>query len=122
MPLKFLLDEHLRGPLCQAIQHHNGRGTDIIDATRVGDDKKLPFGSTDKAILLWAEQADRILVSQDKSSLSRHLEEHLNAGHHCVGIFIVRQRATLPTIVSILALVAYESESWEWRDRIEYIP
>ena len=33
----YVLDEQLRGSLWQAIQSHNARGIDPIDATRVGD-------------------------------------------------------------------------------------
>ena len=32
MALAYLLDEHLRGPLWWAIQRHNARGSDLIDA------------------------------------------------------------------------------------------
>ena len=42
MPLSFLLDEHLRGTLWRAIQHHNARGANPLDVVRVGDLDGIP--------------------------------------------------------------------------------
>ena len=122
MPLSFLLDEHLRGTLWRAIQHHNARGVNPLDVVRVGDLGGIPLGSLDPAILLWAEREDRILVSEDRKTLARHLAVHLQAGHHSPGIFTIRPINTLPRLISFLEVVAYASEAHEWRDRIEYIP
>ncbi len=53
MPLRFLLDENLRGrALWQAIQQHNARGANTLDIVRVGDPPDLPLQSQDSAILL----------------------------------------------------------------------
>ena len=122
MPLSFLLDEHLRGTLWRAIQHHLARGANPLDVARVGDPEDLPLGSLDPEILLWAEREERILVSEDRRTLARHLADHLLAGHHSPGIFTIRGTTTLPRLISFLEVVAYASEAHEWRDRIEYIP
>ena len=37
MVLRYLLDEHLRGPLRRAVQWHNGRGSYPLDVVCVGD-------------------------------------------------------------------------------------
>ena len=122
MPLAFLLDENLPGRLFRAIQRHNLGGGDPIDAVRVGSSSDLPLGSDDPTILRWAESEDRIVVSEDKNTMPGHLGEHLAAGHHSPGVFLIRPGASVPTIVEFLVLVAYASEPHEWRDRIEYIP
>jgi hypothetical protein len=51
MPLAFLLDEHLRGPLWNAIQRHDLASPFRLDVARVGDPSDLPLGSDDDAIL-----------------------------------------------------------------------
>ncbi len=56
MALRFLLDEHLRGPLWHAIQRHNLSSSDSLDVVRVGDPADLPLGSDDPTILAWAER------------------------------------------------------------------
>ena len=73
MPLRFLLDEHLRGPLWWAIQRHNSYGVDQIDTVRVGDSDCPALGSSDWEILIWAEQAKTILITLDESTMPDHL-------------------------------------------------
>src|SRR5688500_14640977 len=119
--LRYLLDEHLRGPLWQAILIHNRRGIDPIDAVCVGDAADLPLGSTDPQILEWAEREARILLSFDRSTLPEHLATHLAAGRDSPGIFLIRRGImSLGELVSNLALYAHASEPEEWSDRIEY--
>ena len=103
MPLHYLLDEHLRGPLWRAVQRHNARGIDTIDALRVGDVVELPLESPDPEILLWAERENRILVSQDRRTLPVHLDRHLQAGHHSPGIVIIQKSTTIPEVLEFLA-------------------
>ena len=123
MPLAFLLDEHLRGRrLGHAIRQHNTRGADPIDVIRVGDPPDLPLGSTDPAVLLWAERAGRILVTLDRHTLPGHLADHLRAGHQSPGVLLVRRHASLSQIVSYLALIAHVGDPSDFLDRLEYIP
>ena len=122
MPLSYLLDEHLRGPLWKAIQWHNLRGVEVLDVVRVGDAPDLPSGSLDPDILVWAEREGRILVTEDKSTMSTHLADHLRAGRHVPGIFIPRPRSTLPQVVAFLAAAAYGSDPAEWHDRLFFVP
>ena len=122
MPIPFLLDEQMIHALDGAIGQHNQSGVDAIDAVRVGDPPDLPRGTLDPQILLWAEREGRILVSFDKKTLPTHLADHLQAGHHSPGIFIVLPGATIPGVVAFLAEASHRSERWEWEDHIEYIP
>jgi hypothetical protein len=85
MPIRFLLDEHLRGPLWHAIGRHNLGGGLPLDVARVGDPPDLPLGADDSAILLWAERENRILITEDKHTIAIHLAGHCQAGHHSPG-------------------------------------
>ena len=122
MPLSFLLDEHLRGPLWKAIQRHNHQSEFSIDAARVGDPPDLPLRSADSDILLWAEHENRILITLDENTIPVHLADHVNSGRHSPGIFILRDVTSLARVISFLEAVAHAREAHEWRDRIEYIP
>lgn len=122
MSLAFLLDEHLRGPLWWAIIRHNERRPNEIDAVRVGDSDAPPYGAGDPEILAWAEQADRILITLDGHTMPVHLADHLRAGRHSPGVFMIRTSTHLPDIVEFLALASTVSEPSEWRDQIVYIP
>jgi len=88
MPIRFVLDEDQRGRFWRAIQNHNSRGAKSIDAVRVGDPPDLPLGTDDPALLLWAENSGRILVTADRQTMIAHLSDHWAAGRHSPGIFI----------------------------------
>jgi hypothetical protein len=122
MKLRYVLDEHLRGPLWRAIGRHNSAGVYPLDVLRVGDLADLPLGILDPDLLLWAERAQRILVTHDPDTMPNHLANHLAAGRHSPGVFMIRHRGTLPQIVSFLRDAAYASEPVEWQDRVQFIP
>ena len=125
MALQYLLDEHLLGPLWSAIQRFNlgtvGH-TEPLEVLRVGDVDGPPLGTNDSDILIWAERAERVLVTLDEHTLPQHLANHLQSGRHSPGVFTIRPGQRLPEIVEFLALAAVVSEPSEWADRITYIP
>jgi hypothetical protein len=120
--LRFLLDEHLRGPLWLAILRHNSRGGLPIDSARVGDTPDLPLGSDDATILSWAERERRILLTEDVHTMPAHLARHLASGHHSPGVFVVSTGCSIKEIVSNLELVAHAGESSDYEDTIVYVP
>ena len=122
MPLRYVLDEHLRRALWKAIGRWNARSTPPLDAVRVGDPPDLPLSTLDPDILIWAEREGRILVSLDKKSLLVHLADHLRAGRHSPGIFLIRPGATIPDVLDFLVVAAYASDPDDWRDDARFIP
>ena len=122
MPVAFVLDEHLRGGLWQAIQSHNAKGVLLIDAVRVGDLPDLPLGSQDPDILLWAEANGRILVSRDEHTMKSYLADHLKAGGHSPGVFLIRRSSKVADVTFFLAAATHASEPADWQDHVSYIP
>jgi hypothetical protein len=123
MALSYVLDEHLRrGALWQAIQRHNAAGIFLIDVVQVGDPVDLPLGSTDPVILLWAEKEGRVVLTRDYKTMLGHLAAHLQAGHHCAGLFIIRPKAILRQTVDYLAIASYTTDPALLQDHWEFIP
>ena len=122
MDIRFVLDEHLRGQLSSALARHNQRGAYPLDIVRVGDPVDLPHGTSDPDILVWAERECRILVSGDRKTLLGHFADHLTAGRHSPGLFLLRPSSPLPEIVDFLVAAAYASDASEWTDVWRYIP
>lgn len=122
MSVAFLLDESQRGRLFNATERHNREGLPPLDIVCVGQPDDLPLSSSDPAILLWAERENRILISADCNTLPDHLANHLAAGHHSPGVFLVRPGTSLAALVEHLVLVAHASDDYEWRDHIEFVP
>jgi hypothetical protein len=122
MVLRYVLDEQLRGPLWTAIQGHNAAGMNPLNVVRVGDPADLPLGTVDPDILVWAEREGRVLVTRDWSTMPTYLADHLRAGHHSPGIFMIRPTTTLPQVVASLELYAYAADPARLLDQIEVIP
>ena len=120
--LRFLLDEHLRGPLWLALVRHNLRGGLPVDVVRVGDPADLPLGSDDAIILRWTEREGRILLTEDVHTMPGHLARHLQATHHSPGILVVRTDCSIGQLVSSLEVIAHAAEPEEFEDSISYLP
>ncbi len=122
MPLSFLLDENLPARLERAVQRHNREGEFHLDVVRVGDLPDLPLRSDDPTILIWCEQAGRILVTEDKNTMPGYLQEHLDKDRHSPGVFLIRPNTSINAVLEFLVLVSYASQPEEWQDRIEFVP
>src|SRR5947207_1664151 len=118
-PLRFVIDEHMRGRLLHAIQTHNTQSNFPVDATQVGDPPDLPRGTPDPDILTWAERNDRLVVTWDQSTMPVSFLAHTAAGRHSPGVVILRTK-TLSAAVTALEMIAYASLPREWQDRIDY--
>lgn len=82
MSLQYLLDENV-DPLY---------GTQLLRSApelrvwAVGDPSAPPKGTLDPEILLWCEEWDFTLVTNNRHSMPLHLADHLAAGRHIPGI------------------------------------
>lgn len=122
MPLAFLLDENLRGPVWYALRRRATDPTTPLDVLRVGDRDDLPLGMTDLDILNWCDRNERILVSMVFVTMPKHVEAHLSNGRHVPGVVLVRAGFSIRTLVDVLALIAHAGRADEYRDQIRYVP
>jgi len=120
--LVFVVDEHLRGPLWRAIQRHNLLGGLQIDAIGVGDEPDLPLGADDRSILEWAQRNGRILVTQDKQTMAKHLADHLMSGRSSPGVLMLRAGTSLRAVLESLELAAHAGSPDDFADAITFIP
>ena len=122
MPLKYVLDENLRGPLWSLFTRHNRKGEHPVEAVRVGDQDSVPLGIKDPELLRWAEDEGRILVSKDVRTMPSHLAAHLAAGRHSPGVMTIKPGVPLREILEFLVLAAYATDPAEWADANRYVP
>ncbi len=85
MPLKYLLDENV-DPIYKV-------GLSKIESDliiwAVGEPHSPPRGTLDPEILLWCEEYNFILVTNNRKSMPVHLIDHINEGRHIPGIFLL---------------------------------
>ncbi len=118
MNVRFLLDENLPPRLKVAILRFNP----AIDVLRVGDPDTLPLGTLDPELLRYLEQSQRLLVTNNRTSMPQHLEAHWAASGHIWGLFWLRPSATISRCAEELYTIWATSEAQEWVDVVDWIP
>lgn len=118
MKLRFLLDENLSPRVISTIQRHYP-GLDVL---RVGDEGAPALSILDPDLLHWLEQNGRILVTDNRKSMPGHLADHLAAGNHHWGVFLVRKDAPLRLLAEVLFVYWEVTEAEQWVDLIEWLP
>ena len=114
----FLLDEHLPKWWRQAIRRLQPQ----LQLRCLGDLDAPAFGSLDPVILEWCEANDAYLVTNNRSTMSSHLAEHVAKGRHVAGIFMLVPRLGIDELASQLALIEGAAMVDEYKDQVTYLP
>src|SRR5215212_11297285 len=101
MKVRFLLDENL-SPQLQAGVRRRIREVDIL---RVGDRGAPPLETPDEEILRYLEGEQRLLVTNNRTSMPDHLVAHHGAGGHHWGLVWIRPGARLGQVIESLTLI-----------------
>ncbi|MBY0525793.1 MAG: DUF5615 family PIN-like protein [Gemmataceae bacterium] len=88
----------------------------------VGESRMPPKGTPDPELLRFAQTLGWTLLTRDKRTMPKHVADHLAAGHHTWGVFILRHGFTFGELADHLIEVWSASEPADWQDRIEFIP
>mgnify|MGYP005843156657 CR=1 FL=1 len=118
MTIRLLLDENLFPRLKSALLL---RFPDM-DVLRVGDVGAPPYSTSDPDILRYTEQTQRLLVTDNRTSMPGHISDHLTQGRHHWGILYISPCLSFAEILEELCIVWGASTSDEWRDRTDWIP
>ncbi|MCA1992408.1 MAG: DUF5615 family PIN-like protein [Coleofasciculus sp. S288] len=119
MSLKYLLDENVN-PVYK-VQLRQKRRDLVIWA--VGSEPTTPsMGTLDPEILLWCEEYDFVLVTNNRTSMPVHLVDHITAGHHVPGIFLLNPKLSIGQNIDELILIAEGSFNNEYQDQIVNLP
>lgn len=116
--VRLLIDENLP----PSYQTQLLRRKSELTVWMIGDPGTPPKGTLDPEILIWCEQHEFILVTNNRRSMPVHLLEHLNRGAHIPGILVFRAQASWGRLLEDLILIAEVDELEEFRDRIVHIP
>ncbi len=114
---RFLLDENTSLDLQKSLQR---TWRDMV-VWHIDDPGAPPNGTPDPAILLWCESHQFSLVTNNRASMPEHLSDHVNAGRHIQGIFILNRKMSFGQTIKALSLIWSEGSPDEYRDRITYL-
>jgi hypothetical protein len=119
---RLLADENTSHQLVAACRHINP----AFPILHISDWKDGAFLSAkDPALLMALYESEMVLVSFDRSSLPMHAGKLTREGLGHAGVILFRR--SVPTLAygkQARLLVSFwsDAETWEWADRIEYLP
>ncbi len=121
MSVQYLLDENLPPLYQEQLLRYQSDLTVLIigELSAISTPAK---GTLDPEILIWCESNNFILVTNNRTSMPVHLDEHLSQYRQVPGIFVLRPKATIGQIIDDLILIALAGEPQEYQNRITYIP
>ncbi|MBN1873390.1 MAG: DUF5615 family PIN-like protein, partial [Anaerolineae bacterium] len=97
----FLVDENLSPAICAQLQRCEPR----IATLAVGQPGAPGKSTPDAQILEWLETQDYFLITNNRASMPGHLRDHLHAGRHIPGIFIVPFPLQIGRLIDLLHLI-----------------
>ena len=115
---RYLIDENISPEYRTQLRNHEPSLTVLA----VGDKGAPPKSMPDPEILVWCEQHQFSLITNNRDSMPKHLSDHIAAGHHVPGIFTINRRLPMGLIIEELLLIAGASDADEYMDEIKYLP
>ena len=79
-------------------------------------------GADDPAVLEWAAQEGRIVLTHDISTLVSFAFERIASGRSMPGIFAARSSGSIGAIIEDLVLLTECSVEGEWQDHVRFLP
>lgn len=116
--IQYLLDENV-DPILRKALHHS---CPEMVLWYVGEVGVLPKGTLDPEILVWCERNETILVTNNRASMPVHLQDHLAAGRHIPGVFILNVKMSVEQIVEELVFIWELAEPEMYIDQIRFMP
>jgi hypothetical protein len=116
--VRYLLDEHVDPRLRKGLK----RRAPEITVWCIGDAGAPSPGTPDPQILQWCEARSFILVTDNRKTMPFHLVEHLAAGAHVQGVFVLGGKLNMGEIIEELLLVWTATSADNHRDQIRYLP
>jgi hypothetical protein len=122
MSLKYLIDENLRGKFARALLEMGGREGIALDVLETGAAEGPPLGTTDDALILWAQAHGRVIISLDVNTLIDAFTRHTETGAISPGILLVRHSRSWDEILFHLVYLAAVSDPAEYENVAAYVP
>lgn len=118
MTLKYLLDENV-DPLYKT---QTVRQEKELIIWAVGEPYTPAKGTLDPEILLWCEEYNFVLVTNNRTSMPVHLVDHINQGRSVPGILILNPKLSIGENIDELILIAKTSVDDDYQNQIVHLP
>lgn len=114
--LRFLADENLHSTIVRGLRRRNS-AIDIVRVQEVG-----LTGIDDEALLAWAANDNRIVLTHDVQTMTKYAYDRVRAGNVMCGVFEIHRTLPISLVIDELLLLAKASSPDEWADQVRYLP
>ncbi|MGD0499266.1 MAG: DUF5615 family PIN-like protein [Bryobacteraceae bacterium] len=114
--LRWLADENFNNDILRALVRAS-RDLDIVRAQDAG-----LTGTGDEALLAWAADQKRVLLTHDVSTITAHAYRRVMKGEPMPGVFEVGHRVPILAAVEDIILLSGCSNPDEWEGQVRYLP
>ena len=114
--IRFAADENLSSKIVRGLRRHHP-GLDIKTLQEAG-----LSGSNDIDVLDWSARENRILLTHDVSTLTKHAYARVESGLSMPGVFEVPQSLSVGVAIEDILLLAECSLDDEWAGQVRYLP
>lgn len=114
--LRLLADEDFNNDILRGVT----RRKPDIDLLRVQD--TVVAGQPDAAVLEFAAQLGRVLITHDVNTLLVSAYERVDQGLEMAGVAAISQSTPIGTSIDEVLLIAECSEPEEWHGQVRYLP
>ncbi|MEL6397686.1 MAG: DUF5615 family PIN-like protein [Cyanobacteria bacterium J06626_4] len=114
--IRFLADENFNNQIVRGVLRQRPE----IDMVRVQDIGLS--GGDDPAVLAWAAQENRIVLTHDVATMITFAYERIQAGLAMPGLFEVSRRVPIGLAIEEIILIAECSLEGEWEGQVRFLP
>lgn len=114
--ISFAADENFNGVILRGLQ----RRVAELDIVRVQDAGLS--GAGDPAVLAWAAEQGRVLLTHDVRTMPGFARSRIEAKLPMPGLFVVPLHEPIGTMIEDLVLLAECSIPGEWTDQVCFLP
>lgn len=114
--LQFAADENFNNDIVRGVRRKNPK----IDIVRIQDAGLL--SADDPTVLEWAAQNNRVPLTHDVATMTKHAYDRVNAGKPMPGVFEVTRHVPIGVAIDDILLIAECSHDGEWEGQVRYLP
>ena len=114
--MRWLADENFNNDILRAL-FRRVPGIDVVRAQDVG-----LTGIGDEALLAWAAEHDRVLLTHDVSTITAHAYRRVMKGDAMLGVFEVSCDAWMRAAIDDILLLTECSSLGEWEGQVRSLP
>ncbi|MDX2140912.1 MAG: DUF5615 family PIN-like protein, partial [Chloroflexota bacterium] len=102
--MRLLADENFHGDVLDGLK----KAEPTLDIVRVQDTEI--YQAADPVVLEWAAQQNRILLTHDVKTMTKHAYDRIRAGQPMPGVIEVRNRLSIGDIIEQVLIVLLTSK------------